>query len=102
MLMMMRYAVHWSKVNFNDDNNDNHDDDDNNLARLLVLASLPARRGVFGVDALVRPTPWGLSLIFCILYFAIVVTCSLVRDTDLEWMVERVAAFGRFAPIMFM
>ena len=33
---------------------------------------------------------------------AIVVTCNLVRDTDLEWMVERVAAFGRFAPIMFM
>ena len=33
---------------------------------------------------------------------AIVVTCSLVRDTDLEWMVDRVAAFGRFAPIMFM
>jgi len=61
------------------------DDVEPDLARLLVLASLPARRGVFGVEALVRPTP-----------------CSLVRDTDLEWMVDRVAAFGRFAPIMFM
>ena len=40
-------------------NNEDNDDNDNNLARLLVLASLPARRGVFGVDALVRPTPWG-------------------------------------------
>ena len=30
---------------------------DADLARLLVLASLPARRGVFGVEALVRPTP---------------------------------------------
>ena len=27
-----------------------------NLARLEVLASLPANRGVFGVEALVRPT----------------------------------------------
>ena len=27
-----------------------------NLARLEVLASLPASRGVFGVEALVRPT----------------------------------------------
>ena len=32
-------------------------EEDADLARLLVLASLPARRGVFGVEALVRPTP---------------------------------------------
>ena len=61
ILMMMTVA--------NDNDNDN-DDDDEDLARLLVLASLPARRGVFGVEALVRPTPCISVVVF--LYFVFV------------------------------
>ena len=55
------------------------------LARLVVLASLPASRGVFGVEEVVRPEP-----------------CRRVLDTDLEWMVERGVDLGRCCPIMFM
>ena len=56
--------------NANDDNDsDNNDSDDtdgadgDDLARLLVLASLPASLGVFGVEALVRPTPCGSGVL---------------------------------------
>ena len=43
------------------DDTDGADGDD--LARLLVLASLPASLGVFGVEALVRPTPCGSGVL---------------------------------------
>jgi len=62
--------------NDNDDNDDENDDDDEDLARLLVLASLPARRGVFGVEALVRPTPCISVVVF--LYFVFVLLLLFV------------------------
>ena len=49
--MMIKMAMVSTMMTFHESK------DDADLARLLVLASLPARRGVFGVEALVRPTP---------------------------------------------
>ena len=51
MMITIALVTTMTMITFHDS------EDDSDLARLLVLASLPARRGVFGVEALVRPTP---------------------------------------------
>ena len=52
-----------SDKNDNDDSDETDGADGDDLARLLVLASLPASLGVFGVEALVRPTPCGSGVL---------------------------------------